>query len=109
MDSTEKKLLAVLWNYLKLDQPVEPPDVMIVCGSLDCSPAERAVELYHRGLAPRILMSGGFGKITRHLNRQPEAEIYAAIARRHGVPTTAITVETKSTNTDENRFQSAVD
>lgn len=57
----------------------------------------KAVELWRRGLAPVIVLTGGVGK-------SPPAEAVAAagLARQLGVPDSALIVEDKSTSTLEN-------
>lgn len=102
MSQDEHDALGVIWNYLKLDQPLKQADVMLVFGSLQTQPAEYAAELYHQGLAPLIIMAGGFGHITKEHNDRPEAEIFAEIAIHDGVPAEAILIEVRSTNTGEN-------
>ena len=53
-------------------------------------------------MAPLLIFSGGLGTITRHLMTTPEAEVFAAIAERAGVPRNRMLVESCSTNTGEN-------
>jgi uncharacterized SAM-binding protein YcdF (DUF218 family) len=102
MTEQEHQLLQIIWNYLKLDQPLKKADIMLVFGSLQTQPAVRAAELYHQGFAPLMIMTGGFGIISKDHNDQPEAEIYAEIAHKLGVPKDAILTEPKATNTSEN-------
>lgn len=56
-----------------------------------------AVELYHRGLAPVIVFTGGVGT-----NPPAESRVAAALAMRRGVPRSAIFLEETSTSTWEN-------
>jgi uncharacterized SAM-binding protein YcdF (DUF218 family) len=56
-----------------------------------------AVDLYHRGLAPVIIFTGGVGK-----NPPAESQVAAALAMRRGVPSSAIFLEETSTSTWEN-------
>ncbi|MCV5246818.1 YdcF family protein, partial [Escherichia coli] len=58
--------------------------------------------LYHQKLAPLIVFSGGEGRFTDGLFEKSEAETFADIARLAGVPSDAILVETRSTNSGEN-------
>ena len=74
----------------------------IVLGSHDIRVAEWAAQLYLDGLTPYLLFSGGFGNLTRGSFSQPEADIFADIARRRCVPSDSILIENKSTNTGEN-------
>ena len=57
-----------------------------------------AVEAYHAGRAPKLLLSGGAGDA----NSQPEAEKMLAYALSHGVPADAVLLEKTSQNTVEN-------
>ncbi len=92
----------LLWNYHQMGQVPRPADLIFAAGSHDLRVAERAVELYLQGLAPRIVFSGGFGRLTSGRWSQPEAELFAEAARRRGVPEAAMLLETRSTNTGEN-------
>lgn len=57
----------------------------------------RAYELWLRGLAPRIICTGGVGD-----DPPAEAEVQAKLLRGWGVPERAILVENHSTSTREN-------
>lgn len=91
---------------------VAPADVAVVLaggqyedGSLNQSSMERtvtAVRLYHRGLAPRLLFSGG-----PCCGRSAGARM-AALATELGVPGSAILLEEQSVRTHENAQHSAV-
>lgn len=70
--------------------------------SNDVRVAEHAAKLYHQGLAPYVLFSGGFGRFTQGVFNHSEAETFAAIAKDAGVPEHAILLETQSTNSGEN-------
>ena len=58
---------------------------------------ERGVELYQRGHAPILLMTGGTAP-----RGDVESEVMRALAIELGVPERAIRIETKSQNTIEN-------
>ena len=58
---------------------------------------ERAVALYHQGLAPRLLFSGGVG-----LHPPSEAHVMRELALRLGVPARACLLEDQSRSTEEN-------
>ncbi|EEY98284.1 hypothetical protein VOA_002104 [Vibrio sp. RC586] len=94
--------IEILWHYLQLHQQPEPADVILVLGSNDVRVAEHAAKLYHQGIAPRVLFSGGLGRFTQGVFQQTEAEIFAALAKEAGVPEKAILLETQSTNSGEN-------
>ena len=52
--------------------------------------------------ASLLIFSGGLGSITNNIWREPEADQFAQIAIRMGVPKESILIENKSTNTGEN-------
>ena len=85
-----------------------PVDALLVLGSNDVRVAEYGARLYLAGVAPLMMFSGGFGRLTQSWT-QPEAEVFAAIAQQHGVPREHIIVESQSCNTGENlRFTRAL-
>lgn len=59
--------------------------------------ARHAASLYERGLAPRVVLTGGVGA-----HPPSEARAAAAIARDAGVPEEAMILEESSTSTEEN-------
>jgi uncharacterized SAM-binding protein YcdF (DUF218 family) len=58
---------------------------------------EKAVALYHQGLAPRLLFSGGVG-----VNPPSEARVMRELALRLGVPEAACVLEERSLSTEQN-------
>jgi uncharacterized SAM-binding protein YcdF (DUF218 family) len=56
-----------------------------------------AVQLYRRGLAPKIICTGGLGTYP-----PVEAKAAALLAIQHGVPTADVLLESESTSTWEN-------
>lgn len=91
-----------LWDYHHLHHTPGPADCILVLGNQDLRVAERGAELYLQGLAPILLFSGGLGKVTAGVWTDTEAERFARIALDMGVPSEAIFIENKSTNTGEN-------
>ncbi|MDW2210572.1 YdcF family protein, partial [Vibrio sp. 2025] len=89
-------------DYMQLKQDLKPADCLFVMCSNDVRVAEHAAALYHQKLAPLIVFSGGEGRFTDGLFEKSEAETFADIARLAGVPSDAILVETRSTNSGEN-------
>lgn len=102
MDSTVYQHVKVIWDYMKLDQPLEKADCIVGFGCYNEEIALRAAELYHAGFAPKVLFTGGLGRNTKEMWTRSEAERFAAIAMDAGVPEADIIVENKSTNTGEN-------
>lgn len=77
-------------------------DIILATGSHDCRGADHAAALYLRGLAPLIVCTGGFGKMTEGMFKKPEAEMFAERCVMAGVPESAIITECRSSNTGEN-------
>ena len=102
MDSITREHLSTLWNYMRLDMPVEPGDCIVGFGCINDDIALRCAQLYREGYAPKVLFSGGLGRNTLGRWSSSEAERFAAIAAEHGVPQQAILLENKSTNSAEN-------
>jgi uncharacterized SAM-binding protein YcdF (DUF218 family) len=91
-----------LWDYHHMNHPIEKADCILVLGSYDLRVADRAADLYLEGWAPLLIFSGGLGRLTKLMWKEPEADQLARIALNRGVPASAILVENKSTNTGEN-------
>ena len=94
--------LQIIWDYLCLHQVPQKADCIVGFGNFNTDIARRAAELYHQGLAPRILFTGGLGRNTEGLLPEPEAVRFARVAMEWGVPEQDIILEDKSTNTKEN-------
>ena len=94
--------LQVIWDYLCLHRVPEKADVIVGFGNFNTNIARRTAELYHQGLAPKVLFTGGLGRNTEGLLPEPEAVRFAKVAMDCGVPAEDILVEDKSTNTREN-------
>ncbi|MEP7259270.1 MAG: YdcF family protein, partial [Flavitalea sp.] len=95
-------LSEIIWDYHHLNHELAKADCILTLGSHDLRVADRAAELYLQGLAPLMIFSGGLGNFTKGVWTEPEADQFAAIARKHGVPADAILTENQSTNTGEN-------
>jgi len=100
----------LIFHYHQLHHTPQPSSVIFCLCSLDLRVAQRAAQLWLDGLAPTLVFSGASGKLTRGLfGGLPEAEAFAAVARRMGVPEQNIVVEPRATNTGENvRFTHAL-
>lgn len=97
-----RKWARKIWNYLKMNQKLEKADCILVLGSRDTRVAERGAQLFLEGWASLLVFSGGLGNLTRDIWKEPEADKFARIAVKMGVPKENILVENKSTNTGEN-------
>ncbi|MEP7371934.1 MAG: YdcF family protein [Chitinophagaceae bacterium] len=91
-----------LWDYHHVNHELAKADCILALGSHDLRVADRAAELYLEGWAPLVIMSGGLGNFTQEMWTEKEADKFAAIAIRKGVPADAILIENQSTNTGEN-------
>jgi uncharacterized SAM-binding protein YcdF (DUF218 family) len=88
-------------------------DVIIVLGAAayDAKPSpvleerlRHGIELYRRGLAPKLLFTGGFGTGARF----SESQVARRYALRQGVPEGDILIETVSRTTQQNMQQAAL-
>jgi uncharacterized SAM-binding protein YcdF (DUF218 family) len=102
MNDREHVLAEKIWHYHRLNHQLSAADVILVLCSHDTPVAERGAQLFLDGWAPLLMFSGGLGSITRRLWREPEADQFARIAVKMGVPPERILTENRSTNTGEN-------
>lgn len=100
--SGTRQAAQVVWNYHRLGQALEPSDLILALGSHDLRVAEHTADLFHRGLAPRVVLSGGLGRLTHGNWKRTEAEMFAEVLQARGVPDSAFILESRSTNTGEN-------
>jgi uncharacterized SAM-binding protein YcdF (DUF218 family) len=92
---------SLMLDHLATSDPLTEADVIWGLGSNDVSVAETSAELFHAGLAPAIVFSGGSGHRWTELT-QTEADLFCSVAVDRGVPRDRIVVENRSTNTGEN-------
>ena len=92
----------MVWNYHRLGHALTPADLFFVLGSHDLRVAAHAADLFHRELAPLVVLSGGLGRLTAETWTRSEAEMFAEVLRARGVPDSALWLEDRSTNTGEN-------
>jgi uncharacterized SAM-binding protein YcdF (DUF218 family) len=102
MDARIRPLVEKVWNYHQLNHPLRRADAILVLCSHDMRVAERGAELFLAGWAPLLIFSGGLGSITKQLWKESEADQFARVAERMGVPRDHILIENQSTNTGEN-------
>jgi uncharacterized SAM-binding protein YcdF (DUF218 family) len=91
----------VVWDYHRLGHSLRAADVIVALGSHDTRVAERAAEVFLEGWAPLLVLSGNTGALTGGWARS-EAEVFADVAERRGVPRERLLLEPRSTNTGEN-------
>ncbi len=89
-----------------------PADVIIVLGAAayDRNPSpvfkeriRHGIDLYQRGLAPRLIFTGGYGNGARY----SESQVARSYALKQDVPARAILIENRSRTTRENLQQAA--
>lgn len=102
MDERIRPLVEKIWHYHQLHHELSRADAILALCSHDTVVAERAAQLFLEGWAPLLVFAGGLGAITKHLWSEPEADQFARIAVRLGVPEGCILTENRSTNTGEN-------
>lgn len=96
-----------VWDYMLMHHPLKKADVIFVLGNRDTRVAEYAAQLYIDGWAPVLLIAGS-GSIHNHKPGRErfvgttEAEVFADIAIKAGVPESAIIIENESQNTGQN-------
>lgn len=95
-------LAQTIWHYHQLNHQLAKADAILVLCSHDTFVAEKGAQLLLDGWAPLLIFSGGLGAITKSMWSEPEADQFAAIAIKMGVPEHQILIENKSTNTGEN-------
>jgi uncharacterized SAM-binding protein YcdF (DUF218 family) len=95
-------LLAVLWVGAR--DRAAPADAIVVLGAAQYSgrPSpvlqarlDQALVLYRRGLAPRVILTGG----TAPGDQTSEAAVGRSYLRRAGIPASALLMETEGTTT----------
>jgi len=98
VDALAKKI----WEYGHMHQELEKADAIFALGSHDVRVAEYAAALFLDGWAPLLIFSGKEGRLTKNLLTKSEAEVFADVALKAGVPKEKIIIEPNSTNTGEN-------
>ena len=90
--------------FVKNEKPTPPCDVILIPGGSHPQLIQRAIELYQKGMAKYILVSGGEN---RKIPDYPsEAQFLKSIAVKEGVLSEAIICEEKARNTYENAVYS---
>ncbi len=102
MTDAVREDLQALWDFMRLGMTPGPADVIAAFGCYDEQIPLRAAELWHQGLAPWVVFSGGLGRNTEGIFSSAEAARFAAIAVQAGLPERVILLEDKSKNSAEN-------
>lgn len=96
-----KEKLVLLWDYLSEGDKLKKSDLILVFGGGGETRPKEAAKLYKEGWAPKILFTGQKGSYMKEVDIT-EAETFAQIAQKEGVPATDIIIEKESINTVEN-------
>ncbi|MBL8228255.1 MAG: YdcF family protein [Bryobacterales bacterium] len=105
MTPQQLELARIVWDYHHLHHEPQPADVILALGSHDLRVAEAAADFFLRGFGGRLVCTGGIahqGDMLETPWKCTEAEKYAEVARERGVPSDAIVLEPRATNTAEN-------
>lgn len=105
MDNNEA--IRIVWDYMHMGHSLNKADAIMVLGSYDIRVAEYAAKLWLDGWAPCLIFSGSGTKysdsaVWQRFVGSTEADVFADIARKAGVPDDAILIENKSQNTGQN-------
>jgi uncharacterized SAM-binding protein YcdF (DUF218 family) len=98
-------LARIIWDYHQLRHEPIPADIIVALGTNDLRVADFAAGLYLRGFGSALVCSGGVAHQHDLLAtnwEKTEAEMYADVAERQGVPRERILLETRACNTAEN-------
>lgn len=92
----------LIWEYHRMHHQVWPCDVAIALGCNDIGVAVHAAELYHAGLFPALVFTGGNSPSTAEVFPAGEAVHFHERALELGVPDSVVLVETEASNTGQN-------
>jgi uncharacterized SAM-binding protein YcdF (DUF218 family) len=91
-----------IWDYHQMGHQLRPCDAAIGLGSHDLGVADFAAQLYHAGLFPAVVFTGGNSPTTAARFPRGEAVGYREHALELGVPGEVILVEPNAENTGQN-------
>lgn len=92
----------LIWAYHQMGHDLAPADVAIGLGSHDLGVAAASADLYHSGLFPTLVFTGGNSPTTAKVFPRGEAVHFREHALELGVPDEAILVEPNAANTGQN-------
>ncbi|MGA2633790.1 MAG: YdcF family protein [Terracidiphilus sp.] len=100
----EDRLAKIVWEFHHVHHQLAPADIICCFTSFDLSVPEYVAQLYLRGLAPFILVSGqnASGGLQRTDWGMTEADKFAEVMVKNGVPRDKIVLEKESVNSGEN-------
>lgn len=92
----------LIWDYHQMQHELRHADVAIGLGSHDLGVATRTADLYHSGLFPTLVFTGGNSRTTKARFPRGEAVHFREHAIELGVPAEAILLEPHAANTGQN-------
>lgn len=92
----------LLYEFMSEHPAVEKAEFLLVLGCHDLRVPQHAAALWKAGLAPLIVCSGGYGKMTEGSFPIPEGRLFARRCMELGVPAESVLAEENATNTGEN-------
>ncbi|AEW93690.1 MULTISPECIES: YdcF family protein [Streptomycetaceae] len=92
----------LIWDYHQMHHELRPVNVAIGLGSHDLGVAAHAAELYHSGLFPTLVFTGGNSPTTANVFPRGEAVHFREHAIDLCVPAEAILLEPNAANTGQN-------
>lgn len=104
-DPEVAKLAKVIWDYLRMNKSFRKADMILVLGGHDLRVPAYAAELYTKGTAPIVVVSGGHAHHDDLLRTgwpETEAEKFAVVLEANGVPHDVILLENEAENTGDN-------
>jgi uncharacterized SAM-binding protein YcdF (DUF218 family) len=101
-EKANKELAKILWDYNNIETPLEKADIILGLGNQELRCAEHAAKLFLDGWAPLVVFTGKHGRLTKNVFKKTEAEVFADVAIKMGVPEGKIIIEPNATNTGEN-------
>ena len=106
----KRNVFDIYTEFIFREDMPERSDIIFIPGSEEGALAVRAAELWKQGLAPVILPSGKYAKLTGHLKEHTEYasewEYLKAGLVKQGVPEATIWKEDQATYTYENALRS---
>jgi|SRR3989344_4538486 len=103
-DTEYDSLLKPVWDWLVIRDDPKESDIIFIFGSYAEPVAKLAANLYHKKIAPKIIVTGYRGAVVNYFkhHKQSQADFFKKILREENVPEQDIIEEDKSTNTKEN-------
>ncbi|MBH5334017.1 YdcF family protein [Streptomyces pactum] len=98
----QRRQAKLIWDYHLMGHQLRQADVAIGLGSHDRGVAATSADLYHRGLFPTLVFTGGNSPTTKGRFPRGEAVHFREHAIELGVPDEAILVEPNAGNTGQN-------